>query len=164
MGEASRPLPNWKEQRNNEPRGRTRVWAQGRCPGWGMRWMRPGSTHRVHRRWVFPGRACSPSPTRNGREQVGERGTRGLWLPGVTPQIPRVISTPRNHDRQELVSPFRDEATEAKGGEATYSRSHLPCPSWEVGPSSSSSKNEPSHSILEECKVKSSRPAGREPD
>lgn len=34
LGEASRCLLNWKEQRNNDPGGRNRVWAQGRCPGW----------------------------------------------------------------------------------------------------------------------------------
>lgn len=70
-------------------------------------------TFRVHKRWDFPGRASSGSPTQ--RWQVGEKRARlssSCHVCDTTEASSHFIL--QNHNWQELFSPFTDETTEGQ--------------------------------------------------
>lgn len=155
VGEASRCLLNWKEQRDHEPGGAGGCGPEAGAR-WGPKWTRPGPPAASTRDGPSQAGLALGPQHRVGKGQVGERGEPGCHLPPVnlTPQIPRVISASRNQDQQEVLSPFMDEAIEVQGGEGLV-QGHT---SRKAGPSASGSKT----SLLLPFWEKGSGPAARE--
>lgn len=80
-------------------------------------------TFRVHKRWDFPGRASSGSPT---RRQVRREPICHLPARYVTPQRPQVISSSRTIIGKNYSLHLQMRQLRAKGEEMTCSKSHLP--------------------------------------